>query len=73
AHPGLNRLLTLPKQNTPKPVLPLVADDVLERTPGCPATCHPSTAGTHELRNEREKVLKKSLLRGMNKGFPLVA
>ena len=25
------------------------------------------------MRNEMEKVLKKSLLRGMNKGFPLIA
>jgi len=30
-------------------------------------------AVAHELRNEIEKVLKKSLLRGMNKGFALIA
>jgi len=27
----------------------------------------------HEVRNEMEKVLKKRLLMGMKKGFPLVA
>ena len=31
------------------------------------------TPKTHELRNEMEKVLKKSLLMGMNKGFTRVA
>ncbi len=43
-HPGLNRLLILPEQNAPKPLLPFASDDVLERTPGRPAARHPATA-----------------------------
>src|SRR6266849_5456098 len=44
-HPGLNRLLILPEQNAPKPLLPLVADDILEGTRRRPAACHKPSAG----------------------------